>query len=130
MKKNVNRIMLLMGMWLMLTFLFFCPENVKAKSLDTIQNAPCIMTNDGMLLIDQEVPEEVKNPIDKGLSLIVYLVIVSGIMIFLVGLVLLAITFLGHQQDMLMKGILALGAGALLAAGPFIAEWIFGIDIV
>lgn len=129
MTKKSKRILFLMGMLLMLTFLFFCPEgklNAKAAEQKFHDRTVVVQSSN----VGQNVPEEVKDPINKGLSLLVYLIIVAGIIIFLIGLVLLGITFIGHQQDQFVKGILALGVGILLAAGPFIAEWLFGINIV
>lgn len=75
---------------------------------------------------EDELPKEIKEPIEKGMTLLEYLVVTIGIVVLIVGIVLLAISFFGHQNDMKIAGFIGVGAGIVIIAAPFIAKWIAG----
>lgn len=74
----------------------------------------------------EDIPTEIKEPIEKGLSLLEYFVITIGIVVIIIGGVLLAINFFGHQNDMKVAGFIAIGVGMFLTVIPIFAHWIAG----
>lgn len=118
MRKNVLLYMFTMLAVLMGCF-FYTPEEVKAA-----EQPVSISAQVQMVAFSGDIPEEVTKPIEKGKSLVAYAVVAAGWVAFLVGLLLLAISFFGHQSDMKIQGFVALGVGALLGVGPTIANWI------
>lgn len=75
---------------------------------------------------DTDVPEEVKEPIEKGKSLITYIIRVFGWLIVIFGVLFFAISFFSHQTDQRITGIIAFFVGLLVAFAPEIAKWITG----
>lgn len=69
------------------------------------------------------IPTEVKEPIEKGESFIIFLVTRFGGIALLIGIVLAAIAWLGHQPEMKLTSVIFVGVGILLAFGPRIADW-------
>lgn len=118
MRKNMILCMFSMLAVLMGCF-FYAPKEVHAAEPGTVQ-----VGTSRQIYSSSEIPAEVKKPIEKGTNLVSYLVTTAGVVVFLVGLVLLAISFFGHQSDMKIQGLIALGVGLLLAAGPTLAKWI------
>lgn len=123
-KKLKMRRNMILYMFTMLAVLMGCffntPAKVKAAEPGTAQISAQAQT----IAFSSDIPEEVTNPIEKGKSLVAYAVVAAGWVAFLVGLLLLAISFFGHQSDMKIQGFVALGVGALLGVGPTIANWI------
>ena len=119
MRKNVILYMFSMLAVLMGCF-FYTPKEVHAAEPGTVsvtmQTVQTVQTGD--------IPNDVVKPIENGKKLVAYVVVAAGWVAFLVGLLLLAISFFGHQSDMKIQGLVALGAGALLGVGPTIATWI------
>ncbi len=118
MRKNILLYMFSMLAVLMGCF-FYTPKEAHAAETGTVQ-----VSTSRQIYSSSDIPTEVKKPIEKGTNLVSYLVTTAGVVVFLVGLVLLAISFFGHQSDMKIQGLIALGVGSLLAAGPSIAKWI------
>lgn len=119
MRKNVILYMFSMLAVLMGCF-FYTPEKVKAAEPQGAQISAQVQT----VAYSSDIPEEVKKPIEKGKNLIAYIVAALGFIIFLVGLVMEVVAWFGHQNDMKIQGLIALGAGTLLGSAGIIAAWI------
>lgn len=119
MKKNILLYMFSMLAVLMGCF-FYTPEKVKAAEPQGAQISAQVQT----VAYSSDIPEEVKKPIEKGKNLIAYIVAALGFIIFLVGLVMEVVAWFGHQNDMRIQGLIALGAGTLLGSAGIIAAWI------
>lgn len=119
MKKNILLYMFSMLAVLMDCF-FYTPEKVKAAEPQGAQISAQVQT----VAYSSDIPEEVKKPIEKGKNLIAYIVAALGFIIFLVGLVMEVVAWFGHQNDMKIQGLIALGAGTLLGSAGIIAAWI------
>jgi len=119
MRKNVILYMFGMVAVLMGCF-FYAPKEVKAAEPQGAQISAQVQT----VAYSSDIPEEVKKPIEKGKNLIAYIVAALGFIIFLVGLVMEVVAWFGHQNDMKIQGLIALGAGALLGSAGVIAAWL------
>ena len=119
MKQNILLYMFSMLAVLMGCF-FYTPEKVKAAEPQGAQISAQVQT----VAYSSDIPEEVKKPIEKGKNLIAYIVAALGFIIFLVGLVMEVVAWFGHQNDMKIQGLIALGAGTLLGSAGIIAAWI------
>ena len=120
-KMRKNMILYMFGMVAVLMGCFFyTPEKVKAAEPQGAQISAQVQT----VAYSSDIPEEVKKPIEKGKNLIAYIVAALGFIIFLVGLVMEVIAWFGHQNDMKIQGLIALGAGTLLGGGGAIAAWL------
>ena len=119
MKKNILLYMFSMLAVLMGCF-FYTPEKVKAAEPQGAQISAQVQT----VAYSSDIPEEVKKPIEKGKNLIAYIVAALGFIIFLVGLGMEVVAWFGHQNDMTIQGLIALGAGTLLGSAGIIAAWI------
>lgn len=119
MRKNVILYMFGMVAVLMGCF-FYAPKEVKAAEPQGAQISAQVQT----VAYSSDIPEEVKKPIEKGKNLIAYIVAALGFIIFLVGLVMEVVAWFGHQNDMKIQGLIALGAGTLLGSAGIIAAWI------
>ena len=119
MRKNVILYMFTMLAVLMGCF-FYTPEKVKAAEPQGAQISAQVQ----MAAYSSDIPEEVKKPIEKGKNLIAYIVAALGFIIFLVGLVMEVVAWFGHQNDMKIQALIALGAGTLLGGGGAIAAWL------
>lgn len=119
MRKNVILYMFGMVAVLMGCF-FYAPKEVKAAEPQGAQISAQVQT----VAYSSDIPEEVKKPIEKGKNLIAYIVAALGFIIFLVGLVMEVVAWFGHQNDMKIQGLIALGAGVLLGSAGVIAAWL------
>ena len=119
MRKNVILYMFSMLAVLMGCF-FYAPKEVKAAEPQGAQISAQVQT----VAYSSDIPEEVKKPIEKGKNLIAYIVAALGFIIFLVGLVMEVVAWFGHQNDIKIQGLIALGAGTLLGSAGIIAAWI------
>lgn len=119
MRRNVILYMFTMLAVLMGCF-FYAPKKVKAAEPQGAQISAQVQT----VAYSSDIPEEVKKPIEKGKNLIAYIVAALGFIIFLVGLVMEVVAWFGHQNDMKIQGLIALGAGTLLGSAGIIAAWI------
>ena len=121
MKNLKKRIMICLGMLSIVTCLFFCGTDVAAQGRivgEAVAEGSTI-----------EIPKEVKEPVEKGKAFMAYIIISIGGICILVGLLFLAINFFGHQQDMKMAGIIAIGVGLMLCCGTIFVNWITGQKI-
>ena len=119
MRRNVILYMFTMLAVLMGCF-FYAPKEVKAAEPQGAQISAQVQT----VAYSSAIPEEVKKPIEKGKNLIAYIVAALGFIIFLVGLVMEVVAWFGHQNDMKIQGLIALGAGTLLGSAGIIAAWL------
>ena len=119
MRRNVILYMFTMLAVLMGCF-FYAPKEVKAAEPQGAQISAQVQT----VAYSSDIPEEVKKPIEKGKNLIAYIVAALGFIIFLVGLVMEVVAWFGHQNDMKIQGLVAIGAGALLGSAGAIAAWL------
>ena len=119
MKKNILLYMFSMLAVLMGCF-FYTPEKVKAAEPQGAQISAQVQT----VAYSSDIPEEVKKPIEKGKNLTAYIIAAIGFIIFLVGLVMEVVAWFGHQNDMKIQGLVAIGAGALLGSAGVIAAWL------
>lgn len=119
MRKNILLYMFSMLAVLMGCF-FYTPEKVKAAEPQGAQISAQVQ----MAAYSSDIPEEVKKPIEKGKNLTAYIVAALGFIIFLVGLVMEVVAWFGHQNDMKIQGLIALGAGTLLGSAGAIAAWL------
>lgn len=118
MRKNVLLYMFTMLAVLMGCF-FYTPKEVKAA-----EQPVSISTQLQMVAFSSDIPEEVTKPIDKGKNLVAYAVASLGFIILVVGFVMEVVAWFGHQNDMKIQGLIALGAGALLGSAGAIAAWL------
>lgn len=125
MRKNI--LMYMFGMLAVLMGCFFnTPEEVKAAQVP--EAGVSVQMQEPTLVqaaaYNSDIPAEVTNPIDKGKKLVAYVVVAAGWVCFIIGLLFVGIAFFGHQSDMRIQGIIAVGVGALLGVAPTIATWI------
>ncbi len=119
MRKNV--ILYMFGMLAVLMGCFFyTPEKVKAAEPQGAQISTQVQT----VAYSSDIPEEAKKPIERGKNFVAYIVASLGFVILLVGLVMEVVAWFGHQNDMKIQGLIALGAGALLGSAGTIAAWL------
>lgn len=78
------------------------------------------------IIARNDVPTEIKQPIEKGKSLFTYLIRVTGWMIAIFGFLFFAISFFSHQTDQRITGAIAFFIGLLVAFAPEITSWITG----
>lgn len=119
MRKNILLYMFSMLAVLMGCF-FYAPKEVKAAESQGVQIGAQVQT----VAYSSDIPAEVKKPIEKGKIFIAYIAAALGFMIFVVGLVMEVIAWFGHQNDMKIQGLIALGAGVLLGSAGAIAAWL------
>lgn len=120
-KMRKNMILYMFGMVAVLMGCFFyAPKEVKAAEPQGAQISAQVQT----VAYSSDIPEEVKKPVEKGKNLIAYIVAALGFIIFLVGLVMEVVAWFGHQNDMKIQGLIALGAGTLLGSAGAIAAWL------
>lgn len=120
-KRRKNMILYMFGMVAVLMGCFFyAPKEVKAAEPQGAQISAQVQTE----AYSSDIPKEVKKPIEKGKIFIAYIAAALGFMIFVVGLVMEVIAWFGHQNDMKIQGLIALGAGVLLGSAGAIAAWL------
>lgn len=119
MRKNILLYMFSMVAVLMGCF-FYAPKEVKAAEPQGAQISAQVQT----VAYSSDIPEEVKKPIEKGKILTAYIVAAIGFIILVVGLLMEVIAWFGHQNDMKIQGLIAIGAGALLGSAGAIAAWL------
>lgn len=120
----MKKIIYIVCMLAVLTGCFFCTaKTAQAKENATTQT---ISVSSGNVILNSDVPAEVKEPIEKGKSLVTYVVRVAGWLMVVFGFVFLGISFFSHQTDQRIMGAIALGVGFLVAFSPEIANWITG----
>lgn len=120
-KKRKNMILYMFSMLAVLMGCFFyAPKEVKAAEPQGAQISAQVQT----VAYSSDIPEEVKKPIEKGKNLIAYIVAALGFIILLVGFVMEVVAWFGHQNDMKISGLIAMGAGALLGSAGAIAAWL------
>ena len=120
-KKRKNMILYMFSMLAVLMGCFFyAPKEVKAAEPQGAQISAQVQT----VAYSSDIPEEVKKPIEKGKNLIAYIVAALGFIILLVGCVMEVVAWFGHQNDMKISGLIAMGAGALLGSAGAIAAWL------
>ena len=61
---------------------------------------------------------------EKGKNLTAYIIATIGFIVLAVGLLMEVIAWFGHQNDMKIQGLVAIGAGALLGSAGSIAAWL------
>ncbi len=121
MKMRRNVILYMFGMLAVLMGCFFySPEEVKAAEPGTAQISAQAQT----IAFSSDIPEEVTKPIEKGKNLTAYAVASLGFIILVVGFVMEVVAWFGHQNDMKISGLIAIGAGALLGSAGTIAAWL------
>ena len=118
MRKNVLFYMFTMLAVLMGCF-FYTPEEVKAA-----EQPVSISAQVQMVAFSSDIPEEVTKPIEKGKNLAAYIVASLGFIILVAGFVMEVVAWFGHQNDMKISGLIAMGAGALLGSAGAIAAWL------
>lgn len=120
-KMRKNMILYMFGMVAVLMGCFFyAPKEVKAAEPQGAQISAQVQ----MAAYSSDIPEEVKKPIEKGKNLTAYIVAAIGFIILAVGLLMEVIAWFGHQNDMKIQGLIAIGAGALLGSAGAIAAWL------
>lgn len=118
MKKNILLYMFSMLAVLMGCF-FYTPEKVKAAEPQGAQISAQVQT----VAYSSDIPEEVKTNRKREKFNRLYSSCVR-VHNFLVGLVMEVVAWFGHQNDMKIQGLIALGAGTLLGSAGIIAAWI------
>ena len=133
--KRKNRIRLFFLSTLMMFSMCFFFSNTIVKACDDTPQQSAIAVGFDVIQFEgegegdgggAELPKEITEPIEKGLSLLEYLVVTAGIVVVIIGFVLLGISFFGHQNDMKVMGLIAIGVGAVNIVAPFVANWIAG----
>lgn len=75
---------------------------------------------------NEDVPGEIKKPIEKGKSLFTYIIRVIGWLMVVFGIIFFAISFPTHQTDQRIMGGVSFFIGLLVAFAPEIAAWVTG----
>lgn len=119
MRKNVILYMFSMLAVLMGCF-FYAPKEVKAAEPQGAQISAQVQ----MAAYSSDIPEEVKKPIEKGKNLVAYCVAALGFITLVIGILMEVVFSFGHQNDMKIQGLYAIGAGALLGSAGAIAAWL------
>lgn len=119
MRKNMILYMFTMLAVLMGCF-FYAPKEVKAAEPQGAQISAQVQ----MVAFSSDIPEEVTKPIEKGKNLAAYIVASLGFIILVAGFVMEVVAWFGHQNDMKISGLIAMGAGALLGSAGAIAAWL------
>lgn len=119
MRKNMILYMFTMLAVLMGCF-FYAPKEVKAAEPQGAQISAQVQ----MVAFSSDFPEEVTKPIEKGKNLTAYIVASLGFIILVAGFVMEVVAWFGHQNDMKISGLIAMGAGALLGSAGAIAAWL------
>ena len=120
-KMRKNMILYMFGMVAVLMGCFFyTPEKVKAAEPQGAQISAQVQT----VAYSSDIPEEVKKPIEKGKKLVAYCVAALGFIILVIGLLMEVVAGFGHQNDMKIQGLIAIGSGALLGSAGAIAAWL------
>lgn len=104
---------------------FYTPKKICAKEQSVQQTVEATMTA-RIVNNNNDVPQEIKEPIEKGKGLFTYIIRVLGWLVVVFGFVFLAISFFSHQTDQRIMGAIALFVGLLIAFSPEIANWITG----
>ena len=119
-KKRKNMILYMFSMLAVLMGCFFyAPKEVKAA-----EQPVSISAQVQMVAFSSDIPEEVTKPIEKGKNLAAYIVASLGFIILVAGFVMEVVAWFGHQNDMKISGLIAMGAGALLGSAGAIAAWL------
>ncbi len=119
MRKNVILYMFSMLAVLMGCF-FYTPKEAHAAEPGTAQISAQVQ----MAAYSSDIPEEVKKPIEKGKNLVAYCVAALGFITLVIGFLMEVVAWFGHQNDMKIQGLYAIGAGALLGSAGAIAAWL------
>lgn len=120
-KMRKNMILYMFGMVAVLMGCFFyTPEKVKAAEPQGAQISAQVQT----VAYSSDIPEEVKKPIERGKNLVAYCVAALGFITLVIGFLMEVVSWFGHQNDMKIQGLYAIGAGALLGSAGAIAAWL------
>ncbi|MGN0390694.1 MAG: hypothetical protein ACI4L2_07750 [Wujia sp.] len=103
---------------------FFCSEkSVQAAQQQKGTNAP-EMTASFTLHPNESVPEEAVKPITKGKNYIATIVTFVGWAFIVFGLIFFGLSWMSHQTDQRVIGIVSAIVGGLVAVAPKVAEWL------
>ncbi|MBQ8318897.1 MAG: hypothetical protein IJX85_11185 [Lachnospiraceae bacterium] len=119
-----NRIKMFLVSTLMIFSMCFLISVEHVKACESVRYAVGGAGAEVVSFSADELPKEITEPIEKGTKLMEYLVGTLGGIVVLVGLILLAISFFGHQNEMKITGFIALGAGLVILAAPSIVDWL------
>ncbi len=121
-KKNKIRIFLVSTLMMLSMCFLFSSIRVNAKEINSFKTnnrTEVIMNNYNF----DDIPGEIKEPVDKGKKLVVYFTISLGAVFALVGGVLWLITLTGHATDMKMAGVISFWIGIVMVLLPIIINW-------
>ncbi len=118
-----KRIMIYFGMFaIFAACLFLCPIRTDAKERKVIQDKGTVYEQ--IMNTYEDIPSEIKDPVEKGKHLICYLVIALGAVVTIAGGIMLGVAWLGHQQDMQVRGFIFFFVGIFFVLLPIIINWL------
>ena len=119
-----KKIVMYVSMLFMTMCLFFSnPVSVKAK-----ENNNDIQIITTVTLNNDDIPKEIKEPVERGKRLLSYLIMSIGAIFALIGFVMFLYSLAGHPEQRL-QSILFFGAGLLTAFSPVIVNWLLGTPL-
>lgn len=103
---------------------FYAPGRACAKE-PVKQNQEAYLSS-GFVCNNAELPGDITEPIEKGKSLFAYFIDVIGWIFIVLGFVFLGLSFVSHQMDQRIMGLIGIFIGFFISVAPRIAEWITG----
>lgn len=123
-KFNLKRriIMYVFGVMAVLMGCFFCTS-------DDVEAAEAVGTNSQIIHYDVttesgDVPDAAIKPINKGKKYISKIVVFVGWAFIVFGIIFFGLSWMSHQTDQRVIGIIAAIVGGLVALAPTVAEWL------
>ncbi|MBO5509326.1 MAG: hypothetical protein J5962_02585 [Lachnospiraceae bacterium] len=117
---NIKRFMVL-GTLFTMCFLFVTNTyevNAKAYSCESYVSA------DGIIMADYDIPNEVKEPVEKGKSLVKYLLYAFCGIVALVGIIMAVVGSLRHNPDISANGWKVVGIAVVGFVAVAVINWL------
>ena len=117
----MNKIRLLCAVAVLCGCIFLCPE----KSVQAAAPQGCVQA---VMFTEQplgdDVPADAVKPINKGKKYIATIVTFVGWAFIVFGIIFFGLSWMSHQTDQRVIGIVATIVGGLVALAPTVAEWL------
>jgi len=120
-----KRIMIYLGMLVMFTTcLFLCGFTSEAKEQGAQSISGAVQVQEKIMNTYDDIPSEIKDPVEKGKHLVCYLVIALGAVVAIAGGIMLGTAWISHQQDMQVRGFIFFFVGIFFVLLPIIINWL------
>ena len=122
-KLNMKRriIMYVFGIMAVLMGCFFCAAD-DVQAAETGSNLQIIHYD--VTTESGDVPDAAIKPINKGKKYISKIVVFVGWAFIVFGIIFFGLSWMSHQMDQRVIGIIAAIVGGLVALAPTVAEWL------